>query len=127
MRLSFKLLAKLSCYEAKLQASDEANLLAKLACYEAKLQASGEASHLAKLACCEGKLQVSGEAGLLRGEAGLLRGEADLLAKLACCEALCGTNTPVMESCHVRNVSDTPVVCIFKNLPRIYMSCPFQC
>jgi len=24
-------------------------------------------------------------------------------------------------------VSDTHVVCIFKNLPRVHVSCPFQC
>ena len=38
-----------------------------------------------------------------------------------------------MEPCRVRNVPDTRVacqtrvVCIFKNLPCVHLSCPFQC
>jgi len=47
--------------------------------------------------------------------------------KLAACSlSLCSTDTSMMEPCHVRNVSDTRVVCIFKNLPRVHVSCTFQ-
>jgi len=38
--------------------------------------------------------------------------------------------TSIMKPCRVRNVCDTRVgqcvVCIFKNSPRIHVSCPFQ-
>ena len=35
--------------------------------------------------------------------------------------SLCSMDTPVMR------VSDTCVVCIFKNVSRVCVSCPFQC
>ena len=39
----------------------------------------------------------------------------------------CSTNTSITEPCRVQNVSDMRVMCIFKNLTRVHMSCPFQC
>jgi len=39
---------------------------------------------------------------------------------------LCSTDTSIMEPCRIRNVSNTCVVCIFKNLPRVHVSYPFQ-
>ena len=39
---------------------------------------------------------------------------------------LCSTDTSLMEPCRFRKVSDTRVICIFKNLSCVHVSCPFQ-
>ena len=43
------------------------------------------------------------------------------------CHHLCSMDTSIIEPCSVWNVSDTRVVCIFKNFLRVHVSCPFQC
>jgi len=39
---------------------------------------------------------------------------------------LCNTDTPIIEPYRVQNVSDTRVICVFKNFLRIRVLCPYQ-
>ena len=52
--------------------------------------------------------------------------DGDITPRLLFYTMLCNTDTSIMEPCRGRNVSDTRVVCIFKNLSHVHMSCPFQ-